>query len=164
MPRLRIRVLGGLAIEGVERTAFGSRKERRLLARLAVARGAAVSVDELAEDLWGDAQPASPRDQVAVLASRLRSVLPAGSVSRQDGGYALSAQWSDLEALSQLTQEATRRATEQQWTAAAEAARAALALVRGPVLPELAEADWIVIEQEVVSQSSQQARLVLAQA
>ena len=41
MPHLRVRVLGGLAIEGVDQAALGSRKQRRLLARLAVARGAA---------------------------------------------------------------------------------------------------------------------------
>ena len=152
MPHLRVRVLGGLAIEGVDQAALGSRKQRRLLARLAVARGAAVSVDELADDLWGEAQPASPRDQVAVLASRLRSALPDGCISRHDAGYALVAQWSDVDALVERSQEATRRAAEQRWATAAEAARAALALVRGPVLPELAETDWVVVEQEVVSQ------------
>ena len=164
MPHLRVRVLGGLAIEGVDQAALGSRKQRRLLARLAVARGAAVSVDELADDLWGAAQPASPRDQVAVLASRLRSALPDGSISRHDAGYALLAQWSDVDALVERSQEATRRAAEQRWATAAEAARAALALVRGPVLPELAETDWVLVEQEVVSRHTQQVRLVLAQA
>lgn len=66
-PMLRVRVLGGLLIEGIDRAALGSRKQRRLLARLTVAQGAAVSVDELADDLWGEDQPANPRDQVAVL-------------------------------------------------------------------------------------------------
>jgi hypothetical protein len=89
MRRLGVRSLGGLAIEGVDRSALGARKQRRLLARLAVARGAAVSVGELAEDLWGDAQPASPRDPVAVLASRLRSALPEGCITWRHGGYAL---------------------------------------------------------------------------
>ena len=164
MRRLGVRLLGGLAIEGVDRAALGTRKQRRLLARLAVARGAAVSVDELADDLWGDAQPASPRDQVAVLASRLRSALPEGAISWRHGGYALEAEWSDLDALIERSQEAARRAAEQQWAPAAEAARAALALVRGEVLPEFAEADWVVVERERASQSIQRARLVLAEA
>jgi DNA-binding SARP family transcriptional activator/tetratricopeptide (TPR) repeat protein len=163
-PMLRVRVLGGLVIEGVDRAALGSRKQRRLLARLTVAQGAALSVDELAEDLWGDDQPASPRDQISVLVSRLRQALPAGSLSRHDAGYALATDWSDLAALTERSSEAARRAADTQWAAAAEAARAALALLRGPVLPELADTDWVVVEQESVSRTAQQVRLLLAQA
>jgi DNA-binding SARP family transcriptional activator len=159
-----VRVLGGLAIEGVEQAALGSRKQRRLLGRLVLARGAVVSSDELAEDLWGDAQPASPRDQLAVLVSRLRSALPGGGVPRRDAGYALAVDWSDLDALAERRQEAVRRAADQQWAAAAEAARAALALLRGCVLPELADTSWVVTEQQAVDRSAQQVRLVLARA
>lgn len=162
--QLRVRVFGGLQVEGVEPAALGSRKQRRLLARLVVARCAVVSSDELAEDLWGDAQPARPRDQLSVLVSRLRAALPAGAVIRRDAGYALLVDWSDLDALASLRQEAVRRAAEQQWTAAAEAARAAVALVRGRVLPELVDAPWVGEEQAGVEQAVQQARLVLARA
>jgi DNA-binding SARP family transcriptional activator/tetratricopeptide (TPR) repeat protein len=164
MPRLRVRVLGGLEVEGVDHAALGSRKQRLLLARLVVAQGAVVSVDELAEDLWGDGQPTNPRDQLAVLASRLRSALPEGCVSRRDAGYALATEWSDVEALTERTIEAARRAAGHKWAAAAEAARAALAVVRGAMLPEFGESDWVVVEQEAVSLRTQQARLVLAQA
>ena len=164
MAASRVRLLGGLAVEGIEAAGLGSRKQRRLLARLAAARGAAVSVDELAEDLWGQTQPASPKDQVAVLVSRLRACLPQGSLDRSDAGYRLHCEWTDVAALQERAQEARRRAADQQWAAAAEAARAALALVRGPLLPEHGEADWVVVEQEQVDQWAQQVRLILAQA
>src|SRR3954465_11601109 len=96
---VRVRVLGGLAVEGVDAAALGSRKQRRLLARLVVARGAVVSADELADDPWGDAQPAQPRDQLSVLVSRLRSAFPDDALTRRDAGYALTLDWSDLTAL-----------------------------------------------------------------
>jgi DNA-binding SARP family transcriptional activator len=35
---VRVRVLGGLAVEGVDQSALGSRKQRRLLARLVLAQ------------------------------------------------------------------------------------------------------------------------------
>ncbi len=164
MSALRVRVLGGLVVEGVEQPALGSRKQRRLLARLVVARGAALSADALADDLWRDAQPANPRDQLSVLVSRLRSVLPDGAVTRQDAGYAVVTAWSDLEALSDLSREAQRRAGEDQWAAAAAAARSALALVRGPLLPEHGDTAWVSLEQQSVDRETQAARLVLAQA
>ncbi|MDX6211328.1 MAG: hypothetical protein QOF82_415, partial [Frankiales bacterium] len=156
-------MLGGLAVEGIEQPSLGSRKQRRLLARLAVAGGAVVSHDELTEDLWGETQPAHPRDQLAVLVSRLRAVLT-GGVVRRGSGYALVLDWSDLDALADRRREAERRAAELQWAAAAEAARSALAVLRGPVLPELAEASWVTPVQESVDRSAAQVRLVLARA
>lgn len=159
-----MRVLGGLVVEGVEPSALGSRKQRRLLARLAIARGGVVSSDELADDLWSDAQPAQPRDQLSVLVSRLRSALPDSAITRRDAGYALTVDWSDLEAFAERRQDAARRAADEHWAAAAEAARAALALLRGPVLPELADAPWVATEQTRMDSSAQQMRLVLARA
>src|SRR5689334_9751293 len=70
---VRVRVLGGLAVDGVDLTRLGSRKARRVLARLALARGAPVSADALVETVWGDDPPSHPADQLSVLISRLRS-------------------------------------------------------------------------------------------
>lgn len=161
---LRVRVLGGLAVEGVDQSALGSRTQRRLLARLVLAQGAVVSSDALAQDLWADTQPASPRDDLSVLVSRLRSALPGDELSRRDGGYALAVSWTDIAELFDLRQVATERATQEQWSAAAAVARAALALVRGPVLPEVADAPWVAAEQAAIDTSSQHVRLVLARA
>ena len=67
---LRVRVLGGLVVEGLSDRDLGSRKARVLLKVLLMARGAPVSTARLAEALWGDEQPAVPADQVGVLVSR----------------------------------------------------------------------------------------------
>lgn len=164
MSPLRVRVLGGLDVEGIPPKALGSRKQRRLLARLVVAQGAVVSADALAEDLWGASQPANPRDDLSVLVSRLRSALPGGELVRRDGGYALSTTWSDLGELCELQQVAVPAAAREQWPAAAGAARAGLALVRGPVLPEHAEAPWVSAEQVALDARTQALRLILARA
>jgi DNA-binding SARP family transcriptional activator len=60
---------------------------------LALARGVPVSVDRIADVLWGDDQPARPADQVGVLAPRLRGVLGAERIARSDAGYSLVADW-----------------------------------------------------------------------
>ena len=44
---LRVRVLGGFAVEGYEERALGTRKARLLLKRLAAAGGRPVTADEL---------------------------------------------------------------------------------------------------------------------
>jgi len=49
---LRVRLLGGLDVEGVEYARLGSRKARRLLARLALGRGRPVGADLLVEVVW----------------------------------------------------------------------------------------------------------------
>ena len=45
---LRVRVLGGFAVEGIDERALGTRKARLLLKRLAVAGGRPVAADEIA--------------------------------------------------------------------------------------------------------------------
>ena len=79
MQSLSVRVLGEFDVDGVEPSALGSRKGRALLRLLALARGQAVSADALASALWGDALPSKPADQVAVLVSRLRTVVGQGA-------------------------------------------------------------------------------------
>ena len=96
---LRVRLLGGLVVEGRPAREVGSRKARTLLAALAVAQGAPVGVDVLAEVLWADDLPAKPSEQVGVLVSRLRGSLGADRIPRHDAGYALVADWLDLQEL-----------------------------------------------------------------
>jgi DNA-binding SARP family transcriptional activator len=139
---LRVRILGPLEVEGYDPGTLGSRKQRSLLRALALGRGAPVSVDRLAECLWPRRLPARPADQVGVLVSRLRSVLGGQRVTRGDAGYALAADWIDLAALYQLTAEAERRLADEQTAAAATAAMAGLALVRGPLLADEPDAAW----------------------
>ncbi|NUT92946.1 MAG: hypothetical protein HOY78_13075 [Saccharothrix sp.] len=96
MPGVEVRVLGPVDVraQGVPIT-LDRPLERALVARLALARGAAVPDGLLAEDLWGEVDLARPRERLRVLVSRLRASLggAAGAVSRSAAGYALDAAW-----------------------------------------------------------------------
>ena len=139
---LRVRVLGGLVVEGVGDRELASRKGRLLLKVLLMARGRPVSNDRLADVLWGDRQPAHPVDQVGVLVSRLRSVLGADRLPRTDGGYAFVPDWVDLDELEARVREARDALSAGRLGAAFTAADAGLALARGVVLPE-EDGDWV---------------------
>jgi predicted ATPase/DNA-binding SARP family transcriptional activator len=77
-----IRVLGTLDVitDGGRRIALSSPKLRRLLAVLLIDAGAVVSVDRLADAIWGDAPPVNVAGALHNLVSRLRALLrPAAS-------------------------------------------------------------------------------------
>jgi DNA-binding SARP family transcriptional activator/tetratricopeptide (TPR) repeat protein len=139
---LRVRLLGHFEIEGVESQRLGSRKARTLLKILALARGRPVAVDFLVECLWPDGLPAKPATQVAVLVSRLRAVLGTDQLVRSDAGYALVADWLDVDAVTQLGDEAARRLGMGSHALARVAAAAALTLARGSLLEDEPEAPW----------------------
>ena len=145
-----MRLLGGLAVEGIAERDLGSRKGRTLLKVLAAARGASVSVDALAEILWGDDQPSQPADQVGVLVSRLRGVLGAERIARSDAGYALVVDWLDIDDLDDLAAAAAEALAGGRVGAARAAAGSGLALVRGPLLPD-EQGTWIESERAAVA-------------
>lgn len=120
--QLRIRLLGGLTVEGLDEREIGSRKGRIVLKLLALARGAPVPTDRIADVLWGDAPPSRPVDQVGVLVSRLRTVLGADRLPRTDAGYALVIDWLDVEELDIRVTEAEQRHAAGQMVAARAAA------------------------------------------
>lgn len=147
---MRVRVLGGFEIEGVRERDLGSRKGRSLLKVLAVARGRPVSVDRIADALWGDARPSHPTEQVGVLVSRLRGVLGSERIVRTDAGYRLAADWLDVDEMLELAARASTAMAEGRVGAARAAAGAAVALARGPVLPD-EEGDWVEAERAAIS-------------
>ena len=159
----RIRVLGGLTVEDIGEQELASRKGRVLLKVLALARGRAVSADRLADILWGDGQPARPADQVGVLVSRLRAVLGADRLPRTDAGYALVADWLDLDELAARVGEAADALGDGRLGAARAAAEAALALARGPVLPE-EDGEWVEADRAAAEFLVATARRIGAQA
>ncbi len=81
---------------------MGRRQLRTLLKLLALRHDRTVSTEALADCLWGDAPPARANDQISVLVSRLRKVTGPDRLRRTDGGYALSVDWLDLDALASL--------------------------------------------------------------
>jgi DNA-binding SARP family transcriptional activator len=139
---LRVRVLGGLTVEGVGDSQLGSRKARTLLKALAVSGGRPVSLDALTDAVWPDQPPGKPHDQLGVLASRLRRVLGSERLVRTDAGLALAADWLDLTELSTLVAEASNALSAGRTLAARVSASAALDLARGPLLPD-EEGEWI---------------------
>jgi hypothetical protein len=103
--RLSLRILGGLDVEGLEPPAVGSRKARALVRLLALARGRPVATRDLIDALWGDAAPANPAEQVAVLASRLRRTLGRDRIEHVEHSYRLHYDWLDVAELEAVTAE-----------------------------------------------------------
>lgn len=146
---MRVRLLGAFEVEGIAPRELGSRKGRTLLKLLALARGAPVSVDRIADVLWGDDPPSRPSDQVGVLVSRLRGVLGPERIVRSDAGYALITDWLDVEELNNLAAASAEALAGGRLGAARAAADAALALVRGPLLAD-EDSPWAEAERAVV--------------
>lgn len=161
--QVRVRLLGGLQVEGLEEREIGSRKGRTLLKLLVLARGAAVSADRIVDVLWGDDTPSRPADQVGVLVSRLRAVLGADRVTRTDAGYALRVDWLDLDEIDERVAEAERRHAAGRPAAARAAAEAALALVRGPLVPD-EDGEWVEAPRAAAARLVRRAQLVLTEA
>ena len=103
---LRIRLFGGLEVEGVTEKELGSRKARTLVKVLALARGTPVSADRIVDALWPEQPPARPLDQVGVLVSRLRPVIGAERLRRTDAGWSLDVGWLDVAELEARVDEA----------------------------------------------------------
>ncbi|TCC38688.1 BTAD domain-containing putative transcriptional regulator [Kribbella speibonae] len=77
---LRIRVLGPIEVwHGEVQAPLGSERQRTLLARLALAGGAAVSQDELVELLWGPGEAPRTMSLLHTHIARLRRLLDSGS-------------------------------------------------------------------------------------
>jgi DNA-binding SARP family transcriptional activator/tetratricopeptide (TPR) repeat protein len=139
---VRLRILGDLQLEGCETVRLGRRQVRTFLKVLAVGHGRSVTVDRLVDCLWGDTPPARPAEQISVLASRLRSIVGADRVLRNDAGYSLVLDWLDLDALRDCLAEADRRLVLGSPAAARTVASAGLSLVRGPLLADEQDAWW----------------------
>jgi DNA-binding SARP family transcriptional activator len=74
-----LRVLGELAadVDGAP-VELGGPRQRAVLARLVLARGAVVPVDEIVEAVWGDAPPAASTSSLHSFISNLRRALRPG--------------------------------------------------------------------------------------
>jgi DNA-binding SARP family transcriptional activator/tetratricopeptide (TPR) repeat protein len=163
MKSLAVRVLSDFGVDGIEPQAFGSRKARLALQLLATAGGQAVPADVLIDALWDTAPPSRPEDQLAVLMSRLRSVLGRDRIEHRDQGYLLRCDWLDATELSMLTREVETRRETGQVMGAVAAARVALSLIRGDG-PQPLPGEWAQLRHAELERLISRARLVAATA
>ena len=163
MKSLAVRVLSDFGVDGVEPQAFGSRKARLALQLLALGAGQVVSSGVLIDALWADVPPARPDDQLAVLMSRLRSVLGRDRIEHRDHGYLLHCDWLDATELAVLTDEVDRRRGAGNAVGAAAAARVALSLVRGGG-PGAVPGEWAQLRLADLERLARRSRLVAATA
>jgi DNA-binding SARP family transcriptional activator/tetratricopeptide (TPR) repeat protein len=163
MKLLAVRVLSDFGVDGIEPQAFGSRKARLVLQLLAVAGGQAVPADVLIDALWDTAPPARPEDQLAVLVSRLRSVLGRDRIEHRDRGYLLRCDWLDATELAMLTREVESRREAGHMMGAVAAARVALSLIRGDG-PQSLPGEWAQLRLAELERLTSRARLVAASA
>jgi len=86
-----VRLLGPLEVHlGDGPAQLGPRKQRAVLAMLALEAGRTVSADRLAEGLWGDEPPPSAPKMVQLYVSHLRRVLDGdASIATRGRGYEL---------------------------------------------------------------------------
>jgi DNA-binding SARP family transcriptional activator/tetratricopeptide (TPR) repeat protein len=163
VPELRVRLLGGLTVEGVPVLSLGSRKARAVLRRLALAEGGHVLAEDLAAAAWPEGLPARWPDQLAVLVSRLRGVVGAERLVRHPAGYGLLADWLDTTALREHVRAGEAALAAQDVTAALQRGRAAVALLRGPLLPEDGT-EAVEEERTALARVAGRARLLTAEA
>ena len=163
MKSLAVRVLCDFGVDGVEPQALGSRKARLALHLLALADGQAVPPDVLIDALWGGEPPARPEGQLAVLLSRLRSVLGRERIVLRDRGYLLRCDWLDAAELALLTGEVEARQAAGHVMGAAAAARVALSLIRGEG-PQPLPGEWAQLRYAELDLLIGRARLVAATA
>jgi DNA-binding SARP family transcriptional activator/tetratricopeptide (TPR) repeat protein len=160
---LAVRVLGDFGVDGIEPQALGSRKARLALQLIALGAGQAVPAGVLIDALWDTVPPARPEDQLAVLMSRLRTVLGRDRIEHRDQGYLLHCDWLDATELAVLTGEMEARREAGHVMGAVAAARVALSLIRGDG-PQPLPGEWAQLRQAELSRLTGRARLVAAAA
>src|SRR6185436_9472033 len=132
---LEFRILGPLAVVDGDRTiGLGGARQRAVLAILLLHRGETVSVDRIADLMWGERPPASAVKTVQVYVSHLRSALVEDVVVSSSGGYALAVDPERIDAsrFERLVDEGRAALDEDEPARATELLQSALALWRGP--------------------------------
>jgi DNA-binding SARP family transcriptional activator/DNA polymerase III delta prime subunit len=134
-------VLGPLqVVDDARPVPIPSAKQRMLLACLLLRAGELVTVDELAEAVWGDALPADPRRVVQTYVTRLRKLLGGSRlIQSRPQGYvlAVSRQQTDQGRFELLLERARDAAVKGDGATEAELLRQALALWRGEALADV---------------------------
>jgi WD40 repeat protein/DNA-binding SARP family transcriptional activator len=139
---VEFRILGPFEVRSESGVvALGGVKPRAVLAVLLMHANESVHVERLAMALWGEDAPTSAVKTVQVYVSRLRKALGDDeALVRTPAGYRLRVRADELDAerFARLVEHGRRALAAGQAEHAAAVLRQALALWRGPPLPELA--------------------------
>jgi DNA-binding SARP family transcriptional activator/streptogramin lyase len=138
---IEFRLLGPFEVEWDQHVLkLTSRKERVLLALLALHRGQPMSSERLIDGLWGASPPATAAKSVQVYVSHLRRALPADVLVTRGGGYALDVPEKALDSgrFRGLLDEGRALLSTGRFEEAADILRTGLSLWRGPPLADLA--------------------------
>jgi DNA-binding SARP family transcriptional activator len=142
--RVDFRILGPLeVVAGNGPIKLGGRRQRGVLAILLLRANQVVPVEQLADELYDGAAPATAAGQVRDDVSQLRKHLGPDAESileTRSPGYLVRVEPDELDALrfELMVEEASRELEQGDAQAAAERLRAALTLWRGPVLADFA--------------------------
>jgi DNA-binding SARP family transcriptional activator len=122
---------------------LGGRRQRAVLALLAMNPGTVVSTDRMVEEIWADAAPPSALRTLHSYVSRLRTILRDGGrdpLVRREPGYVLDVDPSDVDAVrfERLVREGAAALDAGDAGTADRALRAGLALWRGEALADFA--------------------------
>ncbi|GAB2875175.1 AfsR/SARP family transcriptional regulator [Streptomyces mayteni] len=137
-------------------------RQRQLLVILLLAANRVVSVDRLADGLWGEAQPASPAPRIRALVAEIRRATGnAEFILTRSPGYLLPVRpgQTDIDDFDRLAGRGAEAARDGDLDAAAELYGRALALWRGQPLADvpdahahevaaLAERRWSALEEQ----------------
>jgi DNA-binding SARP family transcriptional activator len=138
-------LLGTLEVRtGEGPVSLGRTKQRALLALLALNANRVVARDRLIDGLWGESPPPTAAKSVQVSVSRLRKLLPAGTLVTRPPGYVLEVEPDAVDLLRFERLVAEARAAEP--ARASTLLREALELWRGPPLAEFPDEPFARVE------------------
>jgi predicted ATPase/DNA-binding SARP family transcriptional activator len=148
-PAIEVRLLGPVeALAGGRAVPLGGRRQRALLALLALDSGRRVPAATVAEELWDGAPPTGAENTLRTYVSRLRQALGRDAVVAQAGGYALAvdADGLDVWRFERLVREGRDALSRGASGLAANRLSAALDLWRGRALADVSDGGTLASE------------------
>ena len=142
---MEFRILGPLEVRFGERVLpLCGARQRTVLALLLLRAGEVVSSDRLIDELWGERPPLSGIDALQMCVSRLRKMLPEGTVVTEGRGYRLAVAGEQIDAgrFERLAGEGRAALAEGDPEPAGRLLREALGLWSGPALADFAYAPF----------------------
>ena len=146
---MEYRVLGPLEVRDGDRSLpLAGAKQRALLALLLLHANQMLSRDRLIDELWGEEPPETAVQSLHVYVSRLRKVLPSGTLLTRPPGYLLELEPDelDLRRFERLLADGREELARGDAGRASRVLHDALALWRGPALAEFAFEPFAQVE------------------